>query len=254
MSYFSLRKQEPEDEPDEAIEAAPDEEEAVEEAGPDAPSGLFGALWAGVSGPGKWLIAHGRPGVAWTLYAGSVWAPAYYGGWVAVGVPAVWVALTLAFMPRDFKDRASAWIERHITARPTPGEEPAAPPIVAVMWGLIGDAPGVHLKTLAATLQEALPEGVEEVVDKAAVRAKLAALRIPTKGSVRDAAGRVNEGVHRTDLKAWEAALPDHSPDTPTGARSDPGSDALTSEVAERRKVAATPLTRLRGMLSRGVS
>jgi len=253
VTYFQLRKHDPEDEPDETVdEEETGEEEAPEEEKAPAPSGLLGALWTGFAGPGRWLTTHGRVGVAWVLYPGSVWAVGYYGGWVAIGVPAAWLVFVLLFMPREFKDRVSAWIERRIAGPESAEEKPAIPPIVTVMWTLIGDAPGVHLKTLAATLQKAAPEGAEEVVDKAAVRAKLAALRIPTKGSVRDASGKVNEGVHWADLEAWQRALPDRSADTPPGVRSGPGSDALTRGVAGRRKVAATPLSRLWGLLPRG--
>ncbi|MFM9635948.1 hypothetical protein [Streptomyces turgidiscabies] len=253
MTYFQLRKRDPEDEPDEAVdEEETGEEEAVDEAPPPAPAGLLGALWMGFCGPGHWLTAHGRAGAAWVLYPGSVWAVGYYGGWTAIGVPAAWLVLVVLFMPREFKDRVSAWIERRIAGPASAGEEAAVPPIVTVMWKLIGDAPGVHLKTLAAALQKAAPEGAEEVVDKAAVRAKLAALRIPTKGSVRDAAGKVNEGVHRADLEAWQKALPDRAPDTPSGARSGPGSDALTSDEAGAPTPVATPPSRLRWLLPRG--
>ncbi|MFM9616832.1 hypothetical protein ACKI14_02580 [Streptomyces turgidiscabies] len=253
MTYFQLRKRDPEDEPDEAVdEEETGEEEAVDEAPPPAPAGLLGALWMGFCGPGHWLTAHGRAGAAWVLYPGSVWAVGYYGGWTAIGVPAAWLVLVVLFMPREFKDRVSAWIERRIAGPASAGEEAAVPPIVTVMWKLIGDAPGVHLKTLAAALQKAAPEGAEEVVDKAAVRAKLGALNIPLRGSVRDAAGKVNEGVHRDDLKAWMEALPSAAPGTPPDPRSGPVATPVTCDVEKRRAPVATPLPRLRRLLSRG--
>lgn len=250
MTYFSLRKNEPEPDP----EDLPDEGEVECETAP-APLGLGPALWAGVSGPGRWLHARGRADVAWGLYAGSVWAVGFYGGWVAVGLITGWVLAFAAFMPRDQLETWAAWVERrsagHTATEPLPEDEPEAPvdPIVAVLWKLIADAPGAHVKTLAEHLQSAAPE---EVVDRAAVRAKLGALSIPVRASVRDAAGRVNEGVHRDDLTAWEQALPDPTPAPPPEARSGPVATAVTCDVAAAPTPVATSLSRLRGLLSRG--
>ncbi|MEU0207368.1 hypothetical protein [Streptomyces canus] len=251
MTYFNLRKRAAQ-EPDEAVdeELAEDEEPEDEE---DRPVGLGGALWAGISGPGRWLSDRDRAGLAWVLYVGSVWAAGFYGGWVAVGVIAAWVAAVLLFMPRDAKDRAAAWVERRVSTKA--GQETAEKDpvhaLVAVMWKLIADAPGVHLKTLAEHLQAAAPG---EVVDRAAVRAKLGALNIPVRVSVRDAARRVNEGVHREDLEAWERALPDPSSAPAPEAGSGPVATAVTCDVADVPTPVATPLSRLRGLLSRGAA
>lgn len=84
------------------------------------------------------------------------------------------------------------------------------------------------------------------------MRAKLGALNIPVRASVRDAAGRVNEGVHRDDLEAWEEAPSPTGTGAPSDARSDPCSDAVTSDVAARRAGVAMPLSRLRRLLPRG--
>ncbi|MEH0417838.1 hypothetical protein [Streptomyces sp. B21-083] len=254
MTYFQLRKPAPEPDEEEAVDEV---EEHTEEAADDRaveakPTVVRSPLTTGILGPGAWIAAHFGSSAAWGVHAVAVWAVGFYGGWTAAGVIAVWLGAVLLFVPREAKDELSAWVERRIAGPASAKEEGAVPPIVTVMWKLIGDAPGVHLKTLAAALQKASPEGAEEVVDKAAVRAKLAALSIPTKGSVRDASGKVNEGVHRADLEAWQQALPDRTPGTPAGSRSGPGSDALTSDVAGRRKVAATPLSRLWGLRPRG--
>lgn len=256
MTYFSLRKQDPGPGPDDVVDEETVEEEADGETAPGR-AGLGGALWAGVSGPGRWLAARGRTDVAWGLYAGSVWAVGFYGGWVAVGLCTGWVLAVLLFMPRGYKDQAAAWIEHRSVGRASadathePEPEPAVDPLVTVMWKLIGDAPGVHVKTLAEHLTEATPG---EPVDRAAVRAKLGALGIPTRGSVRDAAGKVNEGVYGGDLRAWQEALPDPSPAPASKARSGPVATAVTCDVADAPTPVATPLSRFRGLLSRGGS
>jgi hypothetical protein len=120
------------------------------------------------------------------------------------------------------------------------GEEPPADPLVAILWHLIGDAPGTHLKTVTERLQKAAPE---EDIDRAAVRAKLAARGIPVKPSVRDAAGRVNEGVHRADLQAWQAASSPPAVAPVPEARSKPVATPLTCDVADAATAVATPLT-----------
>lgn len=253
MTYFNLRKRAIE-EPAEAVEAEP-EEEPGEDDEEDGPVGLGGAVWAGISGPGRWLADRDRAGLAWVLYVGSVWAAGFYGGWIAAGVIAAWVAAILLFMPRDAKDRAAAAIERRYApgpgASPAQAEETPVDPLVTVMWTLIGDAPGVHVKTLAEHLQAMVPD---QLVARAAVRAKLAALNIPVRGSVRDAAGRVNEGVHRVDLEAWEKALPGPSPDAAPGPVGSPVATPVTCDVADVPTPVATPFSRLRGLLSRGAA
>jgi hypothetical protein len=161
VTYFHLRKHEPEDEPGEAVEEEPGEEGAADET--SAPVGLVGALWAGISGPGRWLTARGWPGAAWALYAGSAWAPGFYGGWVAVGVVAGWLAAVLAFMPRGVKDRATARVEGWTEPRtatpdePPPGTEesaPADPHTVLVRWldNLTRGRSGIHLDELHQAL------------------------------------------------------------------------------------------------------
>ena len=253
MTYFSLRKTDPAPALEEVLDEGT-EEDATEGTVP-VPVGIGGALWAGVSGPGRWLLAHGRADVAWALYVGSVWAVGFYGGWVAVGLITGWVLAVAAFVPRDRLEGWAEWVERRSAGRapaeaaPEPDPEPTVDPLVTVMWTLIGEAPGVHLKTLAQHLTAATPG---EPVDRAAVRAKLGALDIPTRASVRDAEGRVNEGVYGVDLQAWEEALPDPSPDPAPEARSGPVATAVTCGVADAPTPVATPRSRLRRLLSRG--
>jgi hypothetical protein len=254
VTYFSLRKTDPEPVPDDVLDEGTGEEEAADGTAPVS-VGLGVALWAGVSGPGRWLHARGRADVAWGLYVGSVWAVGFYGGWVAVGLIAGWVLAVAAFVPRDRLEGWADWVERRSAghaateAVPEPDPGPTVDPLVTVMWKLIGEAPGVHVKTLAEHLQSAAPG---EAVDRAAVRGKLGSLGIPVRASVRDAAGRVNEGVHRGDLEAWEQALPGLSPDPAPEACRGPVATAVTCDVAAAPTPVATPLARLRGLLSRG--
>lgn len=181
----------------------------------------------------------------------AVWAIGFYGGWTAAGVILGWLAAVLAFTPREFKDRASGWLERRgapVEADEETEEEVLVDPLAAVLWHLIADAPGTHLKTLTERLQKE----AQEPLDRATVRAKLGSLGIPVRGSVRDAAGKVNEGVHREDLKQWIEALPPAAPGAPPGARSDPVATPVTCDVADAPTPVATPLPRVRRLLSRG--
>lgn len=158
MTYFSLRKRHSETEPVEA------DDEHVETEAPDeqaraAPRGAAGALWAGVSGPGRWLTDRGRPGLAWLLYAGSAWAIGFYGGWATVGLVASWLAAVLVFMPREFKDRVTArveaWNKPRTTAPGKPSSDteestPTDPHRALVGWldELTRDRSGIHLDEL----------------------------------------------------------------------------------------------------------
>lgn len=252
MSYFDLRKRAPDPEPEDD-HTTPEEETATEEE-PTPPVGLGGALLAGLRGPGSWLTARIGVGAAWAVHVMSVWAIGYYGGYVTPALIIAWTLAFAAFIPRDYLERWAAWLEKRDADAPTEGELEAADgalvdPLVTVLWRLIGEAPGVHVKTLAEHLQTAAPE---EVVDRPAVRAKLGALGITVKPSVRDARGRVNEGVHRADLQAWQTALPDPVPAVASGARSSPVATAVTCDVANTATAVATPLSRFRRVLSRG--
>jgi hypothetical protein len=124
------------------------------------------------------------------------------------------------------------------------GEEPAATPptdpLPGILWELIGEAPGVHLKTVVQHLHDT---GQDTACDKAAVKAALDRRGITYKPSVRDAAGRVNEGVHRDDLKAWEGGRSPAPPVSLSKTRSSPATTAVTCDVAEAATDVATPPT-----------
>lgn len=220
MSYFNLRKHEPEPEPE---EDEPPEDDAPEEPAVSPPHGVAGALWAGISGPGRWLVARGQPGLAWPLYVGSVWAFGFYGGWIAFGVATAWVLAVLLFIPRDVKDRAAAAVDRLAAAVERrfagPAEPPPAPApggereaVRRLLLDLIGDTHGVHLKTVLAHLQQ---HGQWEGKKVADLRVHLEALGIPVDPKLR--VGKVpTRGVSRAALEALPPVEESHPFPTPS--------------------------------------
>lgn len=142
---------------------------------------------------------------------------------------------------------AAAWMHAPSNDQERPaeaGEEdlPAAPedPFPGMVWDLIGDAPGVHIKRVVEWLHET---GLDTVCTAADVTAGLTRRQIPIRPSVRDATGRVNKGVHRDDLEEWLQA---HSPAVPAAlskACSYSATTALTSDVADAPTDVATPST-----------
>jgi hypothetical protein len=258
VTFISLRKHAPEPEPDEDLEETeetPDDEEQP----PDKPASYLGALAIGICGPAQWIAGRFGTGTAWASHGIALWAIGHYGGWTAFTLVTGYLLAVLLFIPREHLERAATAVEQLGDRRQqlggedaaSTGEEPLLHPIVTVLWELIADAPGVHLKTLAKHLQAAAPE---QPVDRAQVRAKLAALSIPVRGSVRDATGRVNEGVHRADLTAWQQALPRAAPGAPSEARSGPVATPVTCDVGNRSGGVATPLSRIRRGRPRGAA
>lgn len=259
MTFISLRKHDPEPVDEDLDETA---EEPDDEEQPQPPKKQVNgpeAVMIGVCGPAQWIAGRFGTGAAWGAHGVALWAVGYYGGWVAFGAITGYLLAVLLFIPREHLERAATAIEQLGGRRLQPGGEtaaeagegPALHPIVTVLWELIADAPGVHLKTLAKDLQAAAPE---QPVDRAAVRAKLAALGIPVRGSVRDAAGRVNEGVHRADLTAWQQTLPPAASGAPPGPRSGPVATPVTCDVGNRSEGIATPLSRRRRGRRRGAA
>lgn len=210
MTYFQLRKREHDPEPDEV-----DEEVAEAEGEPEdkpqpmakkaQPTGWPGAIWCGLRGPWRWLASHfGDYGVtiAWSLHIGSPWAFFYYRGWVAAGLVLVWPLAILLFVPKEFKDRASAAIERlHTRASkpstaPAPGAEREA--VRRLLLDVMGKADRVHLSTVLAHLQE---HGQWEGKTVADLGVHLRALGVPVQPKVK--VGKVpTRGVLKSDLEA----------------------------------------------------
>lgn len=121
-----------------------------------------------------------------------------------------------------------------------PPVETPTDPLPSLLWDLIGEAPGVHVKGIVEHLHET---GRDPTCQPADVRAALGRRGIPVRASVRDAAGRVNQGVHRDDLTTWEQALSPAAPAPLSKARSNPATTPLTSGVADAATTVATPPT-----------
>jgi hypothetical protein len=214
MSYFSLRKREPDPEPDEVEVELEDAEEAAEQPNEQAeqqegeqsdgkPAGPF---LTGLFGPGKWLAARLGAGWAWGVHVVAVWAIGFYGGWIAAGVLLVWLFAVLAFVPREYLERLAKRIEERGTdedqeagERPpdarTPGSRDGA---LLLLHTVLGDAPGVHLRTVLDYLQE---HGQWEGKEVADLRKHLEALGIPVRPKVK-VNGTPTRGVLRADLEA----------------------------------------------------
>jgi hypothetical protein len=219
MSYFNLRKRdtEAEAEPDEAEVEEPAEtpEETDEEPEREQPATQHGPLLTGLFGPGRWLAAHFGMNTAWGVHIVAIWAVFFYGSWVAVSVITVWLAAVLVFVPREFKDRVSTRLEQR--SRPThatapaelrnPGDREGA---LRLLHTVLGEAPGVHLRTVLAYLQEHDQWEGKEVAD---LRRHLEALGIPVRPKVK-VDGTPTRGVLKADLDALPPI--EETPPSPT--------------------------------------
>lgn len=198
MSYFNLRKHpEPEREPVEE-----EQSEAAEEEPEGEPVATRGPIITGLLGPGAWIAARLGTGVAWGVHAVAVWAIGHYGGWLAVGIILVWLLAVLLFVPREYLDRLTAAIERR--AAPPP-KQPAAPAsggeletVRRLLLDLIGEAHGVHLRTVLTHLQQ---HGQWEGRTVAELRVHLEALGVLVRPKVK-VGGTPTRGVLRADLEA----------------------------------------------------
>lgn len=222
MSYFNLRKHDTEAdaEPDEADVEEPEEtpEETAEEPEEKQPAKEHGPLLTGILGPGRWLAAHFGPGAALGVHVVAVWAVFFYGGWPAAGILTMWLAAVLVFVPREFKDRVSGWIERWISGRSEPDEQPeeerpaSAPEEVyaaTLQWvrGQVGDSNGIHLSDL---LTHAHAHNLHTDLDVTAFRAVLERWGFPIRQQLK-VGGKNRPGIHRNDLP--KSALPAPSPE-----------------------------------------
>ncbi|MGW0575142.1 hypothetical protein ACWD25_04050 [Streptomyces sp. NPDC002920] len=203
MSYFSLRKREPEPEPEETEEEPEEtvEEEEVDER--ERPAKQYGPLLTGLLGPGQWLAARFGTSAASGVYVVAVWAVSFYGGWIAAGVALVWLAAVLAFVPREHLEQLADRVEKRGSETaddtpPTPTGEGGRDGILTLLYSLLGEAHAVHLKTVLAHLQE---HGQWEGKTVADLRQHLEALGIPVQPKVK--VGKIpTRGVLKADLDA----------------------------------------------------
>jgi hypothetical protein len=233
VTYFSLHKRDPDPDPDDADEDVEPEENTEDDDVQEQESegrivlGLLPAYIQGARNWCTWCSAHIGVTPTYVGHAMAVYAAFHYdNALITVGV--VWgLGLAFAlFTPREAFDRAAERMAARDLAKfkarlkaasaldgeasaeaveEAPAEAPADP-LVALMWQLISDASGVHLKTLTEVLAAAPVKDGNRAPSKADVEASLKARGIPLRDSVRDTRGKVNRGVHRDDLKAWEEA------------------------------------------------
>jgi hypothetical protein len=227
MTFISLRKHAPEPEVDDAFQEMEgvEMEDAAEDAASVAPEpegsttvGLPSAIYLGACNWCAWCSQRISASGTVAVHALAAYAAVHYNAWVTTAVVGPLALAVLAFAPREPFERLASLLEARDEARearrqarigeapPDAPEEPHRDPLVALLWRLIGEAPGTHLKTLAEALAEGAQIAGEPAPSRAEVEAKLEALEIPLRASVRDARGKVNRGVHRDDLTAWEHA------------------------------------------------
>lgn len=124
-------------------------------------------------------------------------------------------------------------------------ETPAVDPLPGILADLLGDASGVHLKTVVQYLHRT---GLDRSCTQDDVIAALDRRGIRWRPSVRDARDKVNKGVHGDDLRAWL----DHSPSAPTQTPprdvATPATTPVTSGVANVATAPTTPATAPRGV------
>ncbi len=214
MTYFSLRKREPEPDPEpvdeSAEELAVDDEPGDEEPGEEPE--LLGAFLLGVQGPAVWLTARFGSGAACAVHIVAVWACFFYSGWIAVGVIALWLLAFALFIPKPCLDRVANWIERLDQGRRSAPEEAGEAPshdvqvevLRKLLLDLMEDGSGVHLRTVLAHLQE---HGQWEGKKVSDLRTHLVRLGIPVDPKLK-LAGTPTRGVRREDLEAPSPAAP----------------------------------------------
>lgn len=216
MTYFNLRKREPDPEEELAEEERP--EEAEDEQEKEEPTKTYGPILTGLLGPGQWIAARFGTGSAWGIHGVAVWAVGFYGGWTAAGILLVWLTAVLAFVPRELKDRAAAAIERlggsHLEPDDPPEEErPASTPeevyAATLQWmrGQVGDSNGIHLSDLLA---HAHAHNMHTDLDVTAFRAVLERWGFPIRQQLK-VGGKNRPGIHRDDLP--KRPLPSPSPE-----------------------------------------
>lgn len=227
MTYFNLRKRDPETEPEEVEEEQP--EEAEDDPEEEKPAKTYGPIATGILGPGAWIAGRFGTGSAWGIHGVAVWAIGFYGGWTAASIVLVWLLLVGLFTPSEFLDRLSGWIERRSTGQSKPHEpveeqRPASTPeevyAATLQWvhGQVGDSNGIHLSNLLA---HAHAHGMHTDLDVTAFRAVLERWGFPIRQQLK-VGGKNRPGIHRDDLPKQPppAPSPEESGSATTSAAS----------------------------------
>lgn len=232
MTYIRLRKNTPnpgrpieETGPDDAEDTPDDDQEEnapEEEPGEEPPPGFLTALLRGARDWYAWLGATIGTGPALAVHLVAAWALCYYDGWTPWAIGTVLFLAVGTFMPAPEAGRIIQRLENLGSAQQPPASPPAAgtpdeeaaagdaeggdgpptDPLVTTLWRLIGDAPGVHLKTLVQHLAHAAEQAGAPAPSKDQVVTALERRGITLRPSVRDTRDKVNRGVHREDLEA----------------------------------------------------
>lgn len=166
----------------------------------------------------------------------AVYAAARYRTWIIWGI-VLWCAAAWMHAP---KPAAADAPDTEDEGEPdTPAQAPTDP-FPGMIWDLLGNARGIHIKTIVEWLHTS---GHDTTCTPADVTAALDRRQIPVRASVRDASGRVNKGVRKADLEAWlEARSPTVRVSLSKG-RSNAATTGVTCDVADDATDVATPAT-----------
>ncbi|MCE7081185.1 hypothetical protein [Streptomyces sp. ST2-7A] len=156
------------------------------------------------------------------------------------------------------RTRADRPLAHHAHTTPNDQERGGIDPLLLLCWHLTADRPGVHLKTLALSLNAA---GANPPIDTRGLAAELTHLGVPTRRSVKGYSrfpytptGHLdpttprgtNWGVHRDDLQAVAGPQPENIPPAvaaAVAAYEEPTSTQVTRAVAEAATAVAAPST-----------
>lgn len=201
--------------------------------------------WALAHRGGSWLRADGDWRVSVPRYAVSIPVGAlvcYVGGYTIWAEPRVLWLLSGSYCVAAWRAGAPSEPQEqgeHDGAEDSEQPEPEAPadPLPDILDDLIGEARGVHLRTIVQHLHESR---LDTSCKRTDVRAALERRGIPVRPSVK-VAGRVNEGVHRDDLTDWLDAPATAAADAGPGAVATPATTGLTSNNYPDATAPTTP-------------
>lgn len=197
---------------------------------------LLGERWW----PRKWLAA----GENW-LDTGLRWAMVVGGGWALWRlVSASWKALGVVVLVVVVKAlRAATKAAKAPPRKAAAGPEPVSPEaFLTLLWRTLGDAKGVHLRTLAAALAVEYGGGWE-VAD---VRALCEAAGVTVTPTVRAPGGGPTVGVYRADVPPLPRPFPEERT-PPSGGVVVAGQTATTAATTVAPTTPTTPTVTTHG-------